>query len=243
MNRQKIRKGLLLAMFLSFPVTIYYFSPALIIMGASEGVITGSFVVFSAMFAVSLFLGRSFCGWACPGAGLQEACFTARNRPVNGGRWDLVKYLIWAPWVAVIVLAAIRAGGLQTLDFTYQTDGGISVRDNQSYIIFYFIVILIAGLALGIGRRAFCHYVCWMAPFMIIGNGIRNLARLPALRLLAESELCIECKKCTDNCPMSLDVMAMAKKGTMKNTECILCGTCVDICPRRVIRYSFSAWK
>lgn len=44
--RQKVRKCLLLISFLAFPITIWYFSPYLIINAAMEHIINGSFVVF-----------------------------------------------------------------------------------------------------------------------------------------------------------------------------------------------------
>jgi len=53
-RRQKARKGLLLASFLLLPVTMFYFSPYLIIDGGSHGLIVASFLVFSALFLVSL---------------------------------------------------------------------------------------------------------------------------------------------------------------------------------------------
>ena len=49
MNRQNIRKLLLIISLLLFPITIWYMSPYLIIQGAMEGIITGSFVVFTCM--------------------------------------------------------------------------------------------------------------------------------------------------------------------------------------------------
>jgi len=91
--------------------------------------------------------------------------------------------------------------------------------------------------------RAFCHYVCWMAPFMILGRKVRNLARWPALRLKADAEKCIDCRRCTQNCPMSLDVNGLVHRETMEHSECILCRTCVDSCPQGVIRYSFSGGR
>ncbi|MGC9357108.1 MAG: 4Fe-4S binding protein, partial [Anaerolineae bacterium] len=70
-TRQRIRKGLLFLSLLLFPITLYYFSPALIIQGASEGVINGSFIVFGLMLLGALFVGRLWCGWACPAGALQ----------------------------------------------------------------------------------------------------------------------------------------------------------------------------
>ena len=108
----------------------------------------------------------------------------------------------------------------------------------------HFLVIgLFVGLAFIVGRRAGCHTICWMAPFMMIGRWIRNRFAWPSLRLVADASACKDCKLCTKNCPMSLDVNGMVQIGQMENSECILCGTCVDNCTSHAIRYSFSRGK
>ena len=241
MKRQRIRRGLILISFLFFPVTLYYFSPALIIEGAAKGIIVGSFIVFALQFASALYFGRAFCSWVCPGAGLQEACFLARDKRAKGGRLNRIKYFIWVPWISIIALMAIRAGGLHSVDFFFMTTYGISVAEPGAYIIFYVVVGLITILALTAGRRSFCHYSCWMAPFMIIGTKIRNTFKWPSLHLNVDKDKCANCKKCAGNCPISLDVNKMVQSGSMINTECILCGTCVDNCPNKAISYSFRA--
>ncbi|UCG60034.1 MAG: 4Fe-4S binding protein, partial [Phycisphaerales bacterium] len=65
-----------------------------------------------------------------------------------------------------------------------------------------------------------------------------NALSLPALRLKADKAKCIECKKCSKVCPMSLDVMEMVQAESMRNSECILCGSCVDTCSQGAIKYS-----
>lgn len=241
MKRQRFRKVLILISFLLFPVTMWYFSPYLIIDGSTQGIIVGSFIVFSLQFASSLFLGRGFCGWACPAAGHQETFFLACDRKARGGRLNWIKYFIWVPWIGGIVIAVVSAGGYHTIDLFWQTTYGISIAEPESYVIFYFILGLATVLALTAGRRGFCHYVCWMAPFMVIGAKIRNAAKWPALHLILDKGKCQSCLSCTKNCPMSLDVNGMVQKGSMVNSECILCGTCVDTCPQDAISYSFKA--
>lgn len=237
--RQRIRRALVLVSFLLFPITIFFFSPALIIEGAAQGIIVGSFVTFGLLLLSSLFLGRAFCGWACPGAGLQESCFPVADKKAKGGRADWIKYFIWGPWIATIVALAVLAGGLKRVDVLYQTTHGISVAEPTAYIIYYFFLILIVVLAFTAGRRAFCHYVCWMAPFMVIGTRIKNALGWPSLHLVPHQAECIQCRTCTENCPMSLPVAEMVQKGSLRNSECILCGQCVDGCGQGAIRYSF----
>lgn len=243
MKRAKVRKALVIISFLLFPLTIYYLSPYLIIMGAGEGIITGSFIVFGAMFLFSLFFGRLLCGWVCPVGGLQDCLMLANDKKAKGGRRDWIKYFIWVPWIILIAFAAISSGGFKKLDFLYMTFHGISISQPEAYIVYYAVIILITVLALTAGRRSFCHYVCWMAPFMVIGRKIGRTLRLPSLGLKAEQEKCVHCRKCSSRCPMSLDVDRMVARGSMENPECILCGECTANCPNNIIHYTMKRSK
>ncbi len=242
-TRQRVRSTVLWVTFLLFPIVMNFLSPYVIIDGAFQGTLTGSFIVFGALFVGSLFFGRLWCGWICPAAGLQEVCFAVNDRQVRGKRLDWIKWVIWVLWLGVIILGFISAGGIKGINFLHLTESGISVDAPQKYIIYYFVLGIVFTLSVFVGRRAFCHAGCWMAPFMITGRKIRNGLNLPALRLTAETEKCINCKQCSRVCSMSLDVNAMVQSGSMENAECILCGKCVDVCPEKVIHYAFKPGK
>jgi ferredoxin-type protein NapH len=248
-RRQRLRKALVIVAFLSFPVTMNYLSPYVIIDGAMNGTVNGSLLMFGLLFVSSLFLGRAWCGWACPGGGMQEIVEPVNNRPVNGKKIDWIKWLIWIPWISLIVFLAVQAGGYRAVNVLLHTQNGISVAGSTerpivfAYLIYYVVVGLFVGLAIIVGRRAGCHTVCWMAPFMIIGRWIRNRLGWASLRLVADASACVDCKLCSRNCPMSLDVNGMVQREHMEDAECILCGTCVDHCAKRAIRYSFGAGR
>jgi ferredoxin-type protein NapH len=248
-TRQRIRKAALLTSLLLFPATLYYFSPMLILAGASQGVINGSFIIFGLMFLSSLFVGRLWCGWACPAGALQEFGQPINDKRTPGGKFNWVKWGIWIPWIGLIVALAISAGGYQAVNPLFQLETGVTMAlplDGGGppwFMIYYVIIALFLGLALVFGRRAGCHTVCWMAPFMIIGRWMRNRARWPSLCLIAAPDKCSDCLTCARNCPMSLDVHGMVQRANMENSECILCGNCVDGCSKNAIRYAFSAGK
>lgn len=246
-RRQRIRKALLFVSLLAFPITVYYFSPAIILQAASEGVINGSLIVFAIMSASALFVGRLWCGWACPAGALQEFGEPINARPTPGGKFNWIKWAIWVPWIGLIVVLAVRAGGYRAVQPLYQLETGVTmtlpvdVGGPPWYMIYYIIIALFFGLALVLGRRAGCHTVCWMAPFMIVSRKIWALGRWPALRLVAEPAKCSNCLTCTSHCPMSLDVNAMVQLADMEHSECILCGTCVDGCSTGAIHFSFGS--
>jgi polyferredoxin len=72
---------------------------------------------------------------------------------------------------------------------------------------------------------------------MVAGRKVRNLAGWPALGLDADAARCTDCRKCSRECPMGLDVNGMVRKGEMERADCILCASCADTCPNGVISY------
>lgn len=247
-TRQRWRRALLVLAFIAFPITLNYFSPYLIVDSAFKGVVNGSFAAFVTMLVGSLVLGRLWCGWACPAGALQEFAAPVNERRMKG-RADIVKWLIWVPWVGLIAFGALTAGGYRAIDLLYGTEGGISVAGSPdrpitvAYAIYFAVIALFIGLTFAFGKRAGCRTLCWMAPFMIAGRWVRNRFAWPALRLRASSEGCRECGKCTESCPMGLDAQALVTSGSMEHRECTLCGSCADACPHKVIRYSFSSGR
>lgn len=240
MTRQRVRAVVLAVSGLLIPVTYYYLSPYLILQAGSEGIVGGSFVVFGIQFLSALVLGRAFCGWICPAGAVAEGASKLRDKPFRRRALDAVKYAVWLPWVGFVVFVVIRAGGLRYVDVGYQTWHGVSVSNVQFLVILLGLLCVLAGLTLWAGRRGFCHTVCWMAPFMIIGQTLRDAARLPGLRLQARTEDCVSCGGCTRACTMSLDVQGMVKRNDLSNRECILCARCADTCPKHVLSL---AWR
>ena len=241
--RQKIRRTLLLVFFLLFPITIWYFSPYLILQAFSEHIMNGSFLVFVAMLVLSMFFGRVWCGFFCPAGGLQECAQRINDKPAKQGKRDRIKYVIWMIWIVAIIVTFIFGKNHVTVDPFYMTDHGISVSGIENYVIYYGVLLILVLPALIHGRRAACHYLCWMAPFMVIGSTIGRWLRLPQVHIEADREQCSSCGRCNQVCPMGLDVKQMTASGIHGVcTECIQCGACVDECPKKILKYKM-VWR
>jgi ferredoxin-type protein NapH len=237
-RNQTIRKFLLIISFLLFQVFLIFhlfFSPVIVIVAASQGIVNGSLLMFILLFLTSLFLGRAFCGWICPGSGLNELCAFGTNKRVSGGKFRKAKYVISGVWLAAIALLAIGAGGFHSIDLSYATGSSTVI---QEVIMFFGVIALIVPAAFVVGTRTNCQYICWLAPIMIAGTALQNRFRWPALHLEANAELCRQCKKCNEACPMNLDVMSRVLDENLYDEECILCGSCVDACLQRAITYA-----
>lgn len=237
MKRQNLRKLFLIISMLLFPIIIYYLSPALIIIGAMKGVVTGSFIIFLIMLIGSILGGRSFCGYLCPAGGIQECAMHVNDKSPKQGWKNNIKYVIWMIWITVIIICFIFSKQKITIDFFFMTDHGISIANIQDYIIYYTVTSLIFIPSVIFGKRTFCHYFCWMAPFMVIGSKIGDFLHIKRLRLSSNKNLCINCHICDKHCPMSLKVAEKVKMEKMDDNECILCGACIDNCSKKAIKY------
>lgn len=227
--RQKIRKGLLTYLAILFPLLFFFLSPFVIVMSALNGIINGSAVIFGLLLLFSLFGSRLFCGWLCPGGAIQDQVANANSRAWNSKGKNTSKYIIWSVWLSFIIFLWIRHYPLK-INFFYMS--GI----NLFIVILYFVVTTIIYIfSLLTGKRGMCHSICWMAPFMVIGEKISDLLHIPRFRLKADGNVCVSCKQCNKVCPMGLNVLEMVKTGRMDSTECISCLECVDGCPKKAI--------
>ena len=235
--RQKIRRMLLIISFLLIPVTIFYISPIVVMMGAGEGIVTGSLLLYITLFILSLVVARLWCGWLCPMGAWQEICSPVIKRTVKEGWRNWIKYIVTAIWLAMIGFTFKNAGGIRAIDPFYGTVNGISISSLPILMTVAIIFLIILAVAFLAGRRGFCHVLCPIAGLMVLGRKIRNLIGWPALRLTADPTRCTDCKSCSAACPMGLDVNGMVRKGDLENADCILCAGCADACPQGVIRY------
>ena len=165
------------------------------------------------------------------------------DKPAKGGWRYKIKYVIWIVWMISIVVTYIMGKNDFTIDPFFMTDHGISIHEICDFIVYYGVMLLLVIPSLIHGKRATCHYFCWMAPFWVIGRTIGRFLHLPQLHIEAEPSDCISCGKCSSSCPMGLDVKEMVSLDKIsKCTECINCGACIDACPKKVLKYKLK-WK
>ena len=156
-----------------------FMSPVVPVLAARLGIIPGSLLVQAALFVLSLFLGRAFCGWFCPGAGMQELLALVIHRGAGRGWGDRVKYAICGAWSVLILSMLFQAGGLPRVDVSFGTRSNGIVQEILMRTG-HFVIIGVLGAIFG--AWASCRYICWIAPFLVLGRRVRDFVRLPGLR-------------------------------------------------------------
>ena len=237
-TRQKVRLGVLYLLVLTFPITMNYFSPVIIMLAASQGVMNFSFFFWAGWLVLSVLLGRAMCGWVCPLGALQEIKDRAVPKSLpDYPRLRPLKFGLTFAWLGAVVALAVIGGGYTKIDLLFFTESGVSIDSAEGWIIYGIVAATVLIPAFFVGQRGFCHYFCPWGVLNMAGNWLKTRLNLWSLHLVAESEKCTNCGTCERNCPMSLPVRHMVKEGSMNHRECIYCGTCVDNCPKGVIRY------
>ncbi len=239
---QRIRKPIVISTAILFHLLLIFhlfFSPVIIVLASYKSIINASFVAFVIILLLSLFFGRAYCSWFCPGCGIQEVLALIIKRKSKNSKATYIKYFIFTVWLGVIIIGYLL-NGIHKIDLTY---GMSDITIERKIILTIGAIILIVPLTAIFGRFASCKYICWQAPFMIIGTKIRDYFHLVGLRLSCDNSKCNECKSCSKKCPMDLNVMQNVKNGTMSDSECILCANCIDTCKQKAIKFTFKKLK
>lgn len=239
MRLQKIRKPIVITTaFLFHSLLIFHllFSPVIIILASNRGIINASFFSFVLIFLLSLFFGRAYCAWFCPGCGVQEIVGVMIKKKAKYTKARYIKYVIFIVWVTVIIMGYL-VRGFTKIDLSY---GMENIPFERKLLLTLGAGLIIVPLALILGRFASCKYICWQAPFMILGKKIRDRLSLPGLRIKTNPANCKKCNACTLKCPMDIQVMKKVQNGEIVDDECILCGNCIDACKSKALFYSIS---
>ena len=100
--------------------------------------------------------------------------------------------------------------------------------------LLYYLVGIILAIILK-DNRAFCKIVCPIPVLMKPG------ARFSIVKIQINPEVCTDCRKCEQNCPMGIELLEYKNKDKrICSTECILCNTCITVCPVNAVSMSHS---
>jgi len=188
-----------------------------------------AFILLIAVVILTFILGKAFCGYICPLGTIQSLMNKlARKLHIKQIKIPekldkplrLVKYFV----LFLVVFLTYKAGELIIRPYDpwaafMHLTSGTEVFEEFLIGVIILIALLIASMFV---ERAFCRYLCPLGAALSITSRFRifNIKRNPSS--------CINCKACTRNCPMGLDVLS---SDSVSKSECISCGECISTCP------------
>ncbi|HEX9191556.1 MAG TPA: 4Fe-4S dicluster domain-containing protein [Candidatus Deferrimicrobiaceae bacterium] len=162
--------------------------------------------------AVTVVLGRVWCGWLCPQTVIAElaewaaAALPKRLRPS-------AKAVILLPLSALVSLSLIG----------YFVPPAEAARNlfRSPVLTGFFLAqwAVVYGMVAVLGTR-FCRTVC---PYSMLQEGVSDRETISVAFDPSRAD-CLRCDLCTRVCPVGIDV----RKGNQR--ECIACARCIDAC-------------
>lgn len=203
----KLRKRISFLSFILLPITLNYFAPVLIVQASFEKTFTIIHIIFGLMVLSAIFFGGAWCSYICPFGALQELVpnTSLKHKLPN------LKWFTGGIFLTLIVVPLIMHGFQKIILPYHMVDTKVSVSSFHDLIRYYIIIISIILITIVLGKRTWCRYICPMYILNYIGIKIGSFFKLPSLKITYKSEKCTQCKKCTKNCLMDLDVADMVK--------------------------------
>lgn len=188
------------------------------------GIIIGLVIILSMIF------GPVICGFICPFGALQD--LVARmGKKINKRKYNKfvpkkldnkLKYLRYLTLIVAVYLTAISKVTLLESVNPYHAFLGLFKQSVSIIGLLVLIIILIASLFI---QRPWCKYLCPYGAFLGLFNKVK------VFRIIRKDSTCVSCKKCSNSCPMSINIV---EKNEIRDLSCISCFECVDkkVCPK-----------
>ncbi|WAM31228.1 4Fe-4S binding protein [Caldicellulosiruptor naganoensis] len=180
-----------------------------------------AFVCMAGAVILSFYKGRYWCYKFCPrGAFLDE--FISKLSFQRSVPQILKSVFSKAFWVVFFILM---------MAMNLIRSGGDIYKFGKGIVLLLWLTTLLAIIGGILSKpRTWC-IVCPMGTISgLVGKNKKSLK--------IDVNRCVECKLCSKNCPMEIEVCSLKESEKVKSINCIRCETCANVCPKNAITSS-----
>ncbi len=187
--------------------------------------------LLAAFLLISLIFRKSFCSWLCPVGTVSEWLWRLGRETFRRNfrlpRWaDIplrgLKYVLFGLFLYAVMSMPV-AGIRGFLEGPYGMVADVKMMNFFRYMSIATAVTLGVLVLLSVLVQNFwCRYLC---PY---GAMLGIVGLFSPARIRRDPEACIDCAKCSRECPSQLPVDKLV---TIRSAECTACMQCVAVCP------------
>ncbi len=159
----------------------------------------GGLIIFTIIF------GRAFCSWICP-----YGTFLTFFGKLKKNKRELpevlqdrnIKYgVLLGFFLASFVLGGYKWCDICPIGGFYRSTGPVAYSFVWLLVFPLVFFVAIMFMAIYYDTRGFCKYLCPLGAFIALVD------RISLKRVQLPADRCVECGKCEDICPMSIDIL------------------------------------
>jgi len=198
------------------------------------------------LLALTIFLGRFYCGWICPLGTLQDLTAALRGMKLKDKirvnsyhSWQKLKYLVLLAFLVMALFGVVQIGLLDpivllTRGLTTSLYPSIDRGDHLLYPLGReFDLGWIAGLFLvAVLIAAYFHSRLWCKLLCPLGALLGLFSRWSVFHIRRSAERCDDCRICVGHCAAGASPDVRVRK-----SECMLLLGCLEQCPSKAITF------
>lgn len=176
---------------------------------------------------VAVFKGRMWCGYFCPRGSFNDIILSKISLK------NKVPGFFKAAWFRLTFLTVLMGAFAIQIILAWGSFYEVSLVFVRMIIITTVITIV---LGIGYNQRAWCmicpmgtmaHYIARLQP---VKTKLRHIAFYTGK--------CIDCRICSNNCPIGIDVLSHKRTGKVVHADCLKCEMCVEKCPKKALYFA-----
>jgi len=190
-----------------------------------------SLAEFVSVTALSILMGRFFCGWMCAFGTFNDLVYMVSkklfktNFRISEKLDSYLKKVKYGVLASILLVGSILGSNL--FSSLSPWDAFAQLTDFPNILLTLplgVLILLLITLGSFFVERFFCRYLCPLGAFFTLVSGVS------IFKINKPTDKCGKCRICTNNCSMGLPLY---KTESVRGGECINCMKCVEACPRK----------
>lgn len=171
---------------------------------------------------VSFFNGRFWCGNFCPRGSMNDIIISKISRRLR------IPGLLKKQWFKLLILVLLMGGFAIQIHFAWGSINAVGMVFVRMILITTIIAIILGTIY---NQRTWCT-ICpmgTMASYVARSKFVSKRAK----HVQFKAQKCVNCKVCSNKCPMGIDVLGHKNIGRVTHPDCIKCEVCINKCPKK----------
>lgn len=173
---------------------------------------------------VSFFKGRFWCGNFCPRGSMNDIIISKISKKTR------IPELLKNQWFKLMILVLLMGGFAIQIYFAWGNIDAVGT-------VFVRMILITTVISIILGTVYNQRTWCTICPMGTMASYVARLKHVNkrVKHVKFKDQTCVNCKVCSRNCPMGIDVLEHKNTGKVTHPDCLKCEICIKKCPKKAL--------